>query len=283
MARTPTTLDTDKFIPEIFSRRVEEAAKKNLVVWDAINTVWREELRMGDTLYIPKTNVVTATSVTVGEKGDALNPFNTSAVTLTINTWYEAPVDIDDQSAQESQVDLEEYAQTESAYAIKVAMDSAAAALLNDLGGYTDSGYGTDGQTLSDDILLYLKETLDEADVPTTDRSLILDPSGLADILKIDKLVSADYVARKGAIENGIIGNSVYGCVVRVTNNLTAASTGAYGCMLHKNAIGGAATINKSWVWHYLDLHQTRYQSEALWGVVEVRDDFGIPFFTRKK
>lgn len=281
-ARSPSTLDTNKFIPEIFLRQVEEAAKKNLVIWDAINSEWREDMTKGDTFYIPKTNVVTATEVVVGTKASSLNPFNTAAVTLSIDQWYEAPIDIDDMSSFQSQVALEEYAAIEAAYAIKVAMDSHVAGLLDDLGGYTGSAYGTDGQTLDDDLLLYLKETLDEADVPTTDRSLIIDPSGLADILKIDKLVSADYVARQGAIENGVIGNSVYGCVVRVTNNLVAATTGAIGCMLHKKAIAGKAQMQKAWVKRFEELHNTRFQSEALWGAVEVRDDFGIPFYTRK-
>ena len=282
-ARTPANLDTYKYIPEIFSRNVEEAAKDNLVAWDAINTQWREDLTMGDTLYIPKTNTVTATEVTVGTKGTSLDPMATAAVTLSIDQWYEAPVDIDYMSSLQSQADVAEYAQTECAYAIKVAIDSSVCALFDTLGGYSTSGYGSDGQTLDDDILLYLKETLDEANVPFADRSLIIDPSGLADILKIDKLVSQDYVAKKGAITNGIIGNSVYGCVVRVTNNLTAATTGAYGCMLHKKALGGAAQIQKSWKKEFEELHQTRYHSEALWGVVEVRNDFGVPFFTRKK
>jgi hypothetical protein len=282
-ARTPTTLDTNKFVPEIWSKTVEEAAKSNLVAWDAINTQWRSDLTKGDTLYISKTNTVTATEVEVGTKASALNPFNKTAVTLSIDQWYEAPVDIDDMSDFQSQVDLEKYAALEAAYAIKVKIDSTVCDLFSSLGSYSTSAYGSDGQTLSDDILIYLKETLDEADVPFSDRSLIIDPSGLADILKIDKLVSADYVARQGAIENGVIGNSVYGCVVRVTNNLTAVSagTGSYAAMLHKKALGGAAQIQRSWVERYPELHQTRFQAEALWGVTEVRDDFGVPFYTR--
>jgi hypothetical protein len=282
-ARTPTTADTNLFVPKLYCQRVIDAAKSELVAWDAISSEWRNDLVKGNILYIPKTNTVTASEVVVGTKGTALNPMNTTGVTLTIDQWFQAPVDIDYMTLKQTQVDAEEIATTEAAYAIKVKMDSTVCALFSSLGGYSTSAYGTDGQVLTDDILLYLKETLDEANVPmvTADRSLICDPSALVDILKIDKLVAADYV-KIGAVENGIIGNSVYGCVVRVTNNLTAASTGSYGVMLHKKAIASAAQIDTAWVKEYEDLHQRRYHSEALWGVVEAQDTFGIPFFTRK-
>jgi len=280
-ARVPSAADTYKYVPEIFMNQVIEATKSNLVCLDAVNTEWLSGQKKGDTFYLPKTNVVTATEITVNSKASALDPFATAAVTVTMNQWYEAPVDIDYMTKFQSQAAMDMYAVTESAYAINVSIDSYVASLFSSLGGYSTSAYGTDGQTLSDDILIYLKETLDESNVPYANRSLIVDPSGLADMLKIDKLVSADYVRKGGNIENGIIGNSVYGCVVRVTNNLTAASTGAYGCMLHKNAIAAKVQIHNAWKKEFEELHVTRYQAEALWGASEAQDAFGIPFFTR--
>jgi len=283
--RVPAGADTNKFVPKLYCQRVIDAAKKELVAWDAISSEWRNDLVKGNILYIPKTNAVTATEVVVGTKGTSLNPFATGAVTLTINQWYEAPVDIDYMTLRQTQADVEGEAAREAAYAIDVQMDTSVCTLFSSLGGYSTSAYGADGQTLTDDILIYLKETLDEADVPmvTGDRSLICDPSSLADILKIDKLVAADYV-KIGAVTNGVIGNSVYGCTVRVTNNLVAVSagTGSYGCMLHKRAIASAAQIDTAWVKEYEDLHLRRYHSESLWGVIEAQDTFGIPYFTRK-
>ena len=284
-ARVPSGADTNTFVPKLYCQRVIDAAKKELVAWDAISSEWRNDLVKGNVLYIPKTNAITATEVVVGTKGASLNPFATDAVTLTIDQWYQAPVDIDYMTLRQTQADMEGAAAREAAYAIDVQMDTSVCTLFSSLGGYSTSAYGADGQTLTDDILIYLKETLDEADVPmvTGDRSLICDPSSLADILKIDKLVAADYV-KIGAVTNGVIGNSVYGCTVRVTNNLVAVSagTGSYGCMLHKRAIASAAQIDTAWVKEYEDLHLRRYHSESLWGVIEAQDTFGIPYFTRK-
>ena len=112
---------------------------------------------------------------------------------------------------------------------------------------------------------------------------MIIDPSVVADMMKYDKFVSAQYI-QIGAVENGIIakGHPIYGASIRVTNNLVASSPGAYAVMMHRSAIASALQIETPWQKEFEELHQTRYQFEALWGVKEVRDTFGIPFYTRK-
>ena len=91
-ARIPVGLDTNKFIPELFSKNVLVAVKNKLVVVPVVNHSYEKELVIGDTLYIPQTKTVTATEVTIGTEGVIKNPYNTTAVTLTINQYYEAPV-----------------------------------------------------------------------------------------------------------------------------------------------------------------------------------------------
>jgi len=282
-ARTPTTAATNYFVPTIYAKRVEEAAKDTLVIWDAFDTSWERELVKGNVLDIAKSNTVTATEVVVGSKGSALNPLNTTGVQLTINQWYEAPVDLDYMTKKQSHNDPESIAVTEASYAVSVKMDNTMGALFSGLGGYSSSAYGTDGQTLTDDILLYCLQTLMENNVPMDDNlSIILDPSGLVDMMKLDKFISTQY-GTVGPVKNGKIGKSpVYGGMVRVTNNLTAASKGNYAVFAHKKALAGAAQIEKAWRKEFEELHQTRYQSEALWGVIELNDTFGIPFYTRK-
>ncbi len=280
-ARTPSTADTNYFIPKIYSRRVEEAVKSQLVAWEAIDSSWEKELTKGNILYIPKTNTVTATEVVVGTKAASQNHDNTTGVSLTINQWYEAPIDIDTMTKRQTHTDMEGEAATESGYSIKKQMDTSVCALFSALSG--SATVGTDGQTLTDDILLEIKETLDEADVPDDDnRSLIIDPSALVDLLKIDKFIAADY-GKTGAVSNGKIGKTpIYNCMVRVTNNLAAATTGSYAVMMHKRAIAGAAQIQNAWTEEYKSLHQKRYCAEALWGVIELNDTFGVSFYTRK-
>src|SRR3990172_6781799 len=224
--RTPTTFKTNLFIPAVYAATVVKAAKKNLVCFDAIDSSWRSNLKKGDTLYIGKTNVVTATEVVVGSNGSALNPFNTTGITLVINQWYEAPVYIDDMSLHQTQVDAEAQAAEEAAYAVDLRIDTSVATLFSALNGGSLPGQ-SDGQTFTSDLAEDLVETLQEADVPWDGNiSLITDPSGLSDMLKIDKLLSADFAGLKGILVNGVIGASslVWGAKVRVTNNLVAAT-----------------------------------------------------------
>jgi hypothetical protein len=284
--RTPTTATRATYYwePAIYTNRVIEAVKNELICWDAVDTSWESDLKKGDILYIPKTNTVVASEVVVGTKGTALNPFNTAGVSLTINQWWQAPIDIDTMTLRQTHAAMETYAVDESKYAVALKMDSTINALFSSLGGYSTSAYGTDGQTLDDTIILYLVQVLKEANVPKNDWVMIGDPSTLIDMLKIDKLVAATY-GNAGPVNNGIIGKSVYGFQFRETNNLTAVSggTGSYGVLMQKKAIGGAAQMSPetSWREEYKELHQIRFHSEALWGVAEVNDSFGIPFFTR--
>jgi hypothetical protein len=143
---------------------------------------------------------------------------------------------------------------------------------------------GTDGTAVDDDLLIDVMETLDEADAPRDgNRSLILDPATVADMMKYDKFVASMYVAI-GAVENGVIGKNhpIYGCTVRVTNNLTAASTGNYCVMLHKNAIAAKIQIHNAWTKEFEELHETRIHAEVLFGASESVDAFGVPFYSRK-
>lgn len=287
--RVPSNADTAGFLPEQWSAKIIDAMQNLLVCWDAFDTdQWRTDLKKGDKLYIPMTTHIAALEVVIGTIGAAASVSKdiTSGMTaksITIDQWYEAPVDVDEMTALQSQVDWAGEIQKEMAYAIAKNMDTYINTLFYSLGGYTTTGYGSDGQTLTDDLLLAIKEVLDEADVPQDgNRSLIIDPSALVDLLKIDKFISTQY-ATAGKIEKGVIGSSpIYGCTVRVTNNLKAATTGAYGVMAHKKAIGGISQMQDTWREEHKAYHITRYNQEVLYGAGELRDDFGVPFFTRK-
>ncbi len=138
-----------------------------------------------------------------------------------------------------------------------------------------------DGQTFTDDILIAMMEVLDEADVPKIGRSLVGDPSTMADIYKIDKFVRLDFQNTQ-VVATGNIGQ-LYGIPVFISNNLTAASTGNYGVLIHTDAIGlviqDGPTVE---AWREHKRHSDIINVSAMWGEDEVRDAFGIPFYTRK-
>ncbi len=280
-ARIPSGLDTNKFIPELFSKNVLKAVKNKLVVVPVFNHSYEKDLVRGDTLYIPRTNTVTATEVTIGTEGVQKNPFNTTAVTLTVNLYYEAPVTVDYMSRRQSQVDLIGNAEEESAYAIKKVIDTSLCDLFSALRG--GSIAGTDGSAITDTVLIAAVEYLDEADAPETNRVWIFDPSAKADIMGIDKFVRTDY-GYGDVIPTGGFRKDVYGAPVLITNNLTAVTsgTGSYGVYAQKDAL--AIAISEAMDVDNVDQplkHQVVLNTTALWGVIELRDTFGYPIYTR--
>jgi hypothetical protein len=165
------------------------------------------------------------------------------------------------------------------AYVVAKQVDTDLGALFSALS--SSSVYGSDGQTFTDDIILEVMETLDESDVPTESRVIIGDPSTRVDIFKIDKFIRVDYV-RNPVVPSGKIGD-IYGMEVKITNNLTAASTGNYGVMMHRDAIG--LVIQQSPMSQVVVeplKHRTVIQTKVIYGVGELRDTFGKSFYTRE-
>ena len=281
MANDPTyaELKSRYWIPENFSKNVIMHTMSNLVIADSVNTDYARDAKMGYNVNIPVMTEPSAGAVTAGTELTAQDA-TTTGKTITIDQWYGVRVEESEQQMIQDHVKYLDKAAQSCAYAIAKQIDSALGALFPNLGGYSSSAYGTDGQTLTDDIILALMTKLDEADVPEDDRSLICDPSSKADLLKIDKFVRNDYI-RGEPISTGQFG-SIYNMKVRITNNLTAATTGNYGCMLHKDALG--CIIQGSPYSQRVEMpweHQIIYQVKVLYGVGELRDDFGVPFYTR--
>jgi hypothetical protein len=241
---------------------------------------WEPELKKGDTMNVGGLNTVSATEVTIGTEGIVQDIATGSKLQIVVDKYYECPVVIDDMTDLQSQVNLVAKAQRESGYAIAKKMDSTLCDLFSTLGGSTV--HGTDGSSITDDILIEAVEELDENDVPQDNRYWIFDPSAKADLLKLDKFVRLDYV-RTPVVPNGQFGD-IYGSKIFITNNLTAATTGSYGAYLHREALAFIGQENNK-----VDLvrqplkHQLTINTTALWGVLEMRDTFGLAIYTRKK
>ena len=284
--RRPSDALTGEFVPEIWSAKIINHVRTNLPCIDVVDVSWRASLAKGDVLHIPVLTTLTAsvvdTTVTAAISGNVQTTFGTTAESLTIDKWYEVPVQIDDSTRRQTHVPtLLEKAADNGAYAIEKVIDTDVNGLFSALSG--SSVYGADGQTFSDDILIALMEVLDEASVSRELRSLVGDPSTLADCYKIDKFMSYDYSKTPMGGQGGYRGRIVaYDLPLFVTNNLTAATTGSYGVLIQKEAIGLA-------IQDPMDVKKARVESaasdliyiRAMWGADELRDTFGKSFYTR--
>lgn len=284
--RVPSDLaDTAYGLPVIYSAKVIDAVMSNLVCVGAVDTTWREQLRVGTALYIPVMDSLTANPVDVGTDFGGTSEAHmqrealTTGVAITPDQWYECPVQVSDGEALQTQIpDLIGKMAKRAGYEIAAVIDTEVNKQFESL---TDDWIGSDGQTFSDDLLIALMEGLDEADVPRTERSLVVDPSCIADMYKIDKFVHKDY----NMTLTGEIGRTPYGDTILVTNNLYAgsnANTGAFGALLHKDAIGAVIQMPpKVEKYRWAARHSDVINTSAIFGADVLRVTFGNQFYTR--
>ena len=285
--RKPTDALTAEFVPQIWSARVINHVRSNLVALQVCDTTWKEVLSKGDKVWIPVMTTLAASDVDVTSAAvltAASRAFGTTAEYIEILYWKENPVMIDDSSAAQTHVGgLLDKAADNTAYGLEKAIDTTINTLFQSL---TNTWLGTDGQTFTDDIFISLIEGLDEADVPRKDRSLVVDPSTIADIYKIDKFMTFDYSKSPFATEGYVGRVNAYQTPVFITNNLSAgtATTGAYAALLHKEAI---AVVLQSEIkvekWREPSRHSDVINVSCFYGADVLRSTFGAQFYTRKK
>lgn len=274
---TLAELITAKFIPEKFAKDALMFAQSKLVCANLFNTHYKSDLKYGYKVSIPVYSEPSVTEVSPGTESSASNVAGT-AVSITVDQWNYCAAEISPMMEIEEYADYMGGAAKACGYAVSKEVDTDIGALFSTLS--SDSVYGSDAQTFTDDIFIDLVETLDENDVPDDGRFLIGDPSTRADMLKIDKFVRTDYV--RETVPSGKIG-MLYGAGVYITNNLTTYSTGHYGVYAHRDAIG--VVIQRPLNVRIYDLGWkfiNRIVVDAIYGCAEIRDTFGKAFYTRK-
>lgn len=268
------------WVPKIFSKQLIGHTTSKLVVAESVNHDYERDLRLGDQVYIPCTTEPSTTDVTPGTQITA-SDVTTTGKTLTVNQWKGVLTEVSEMARIQDAVGYLEKTAVSQSYAVQKAIDTALGALFSTL--YSSSTYGADGQELTDAIILTLMQNLDEGDVPEDDRCIIADPSSKSDVLKIDKFVRNDYV-RQPVVPTGQFG-AIYNMQFKITNNLTAVSsgTGNYGVMMHRDAL--ACVVQKYPYSQKIDepkYHRILLQTKVIYGVGELRDTFGRSFYTRK-
>ena len=274
---------TTYHLPVLYSSRVINHVRANLIAVETTDVTWKDELAKGTTVYIPVMTTLAAMDVDPQTSflatADA-KAFLTTGESISVAYWKGNPVMIDDSTKLQSQIsNLLEKAADNAAYGLMKAIDTTVNTLYSSL---TTTWQGTDGQTFSDDILIALMEGLDEADVPRQNRNLIGDPSMIADIYKIDKFMSFDYnqtVFTTDAFRGKI---NMYNLPVFCTNNLVDAGTGGRGALLQKEAIGTVLQREpKVEMFRVPEQYSDCINISCIYGADVVRATFGACFYTR--
>jgi len=279
---TNTTAAT--FIPELWSDEIVAAYKSNLVVANLVNKMPMRG-KKGDTIHIPKPTRGAA-SAKASETQVTLQAATESEVIVTIDKHYEYSRLIEDITEVQALASLRRFYTDDAGYALAKQVDDdlfAEAQSTFDLyevgaGGGLES-YVANGaaNVMTDAAFRDGIQLLDDADVPMTQRVLVIPPSAVNTIRGIDRYMSSDFVDGRGVV-NGKIG-TLYGIDVYVSTNCPVLESGAnkMGVLMHKDALVLAEQQGvRSQTQYKQEYLSTLFTSDTIYGVKAIRPENGI-------
>jgi len=289
------------FVPEVWSDEVIASFKSNLVLANLVKNM-NHQGKKGDVIHIP-----------APVRGDANQKTAESQVTLISNTEGEVQVNIDkhfeysrlieDIVATQALNSLRQFYTDDAGFALSKRADTDLGALFGGFQGgtaYSGAVVGSDGSTnwdpaassntgngaaLTDAGIRQMIQTLDDADVPMSQRYLVIPPVEKNNLLGIDRFTEQAFVGEVGAqnsIRNGRVGN-IYGVEVYVSSNVPTVTADddstdyRAAAMFHESAMVLVTQVAPR--------VQTQYKQEylgdlltvdMLYGVQELRDDAAV-------
>ena len=294
-----TTTTGATFIPELWSDEVIAGYKKNLVLGNLVTKI-NHAGKKGDTIHIPKpvrgsANAKSAnTQVTL--QGDTH-----SEVQVSINKHYEYSVLMEDITEVQALQSLRRFYTDDAGYALAQQVDTDLFTLTEALQGGTVGGTGAslyekaviggNGTTLytgnssnatdiTDAGIRAMILKLDNADVPSDNRFMVIPPIAANDMLGINRFTEQQFIGNGEAIKTGKIG-SIYGMDVYVSSNCPSINSDAQrvGVMMHKDALCFAEQMGvRSQTQYKQEYLGDLFTADTLYGVAELRDDAGVAF-----
>lgn len=256
------------FTPEEWEDDVIVAYKSNLVAANNV-TKMNHSGRKGDTIHIPKPTRGSASVKATNTQVTVIADSNTDLPIYIDQHWEYSRV-IEDVAAVQALNSMRRFYTDDGGYALARQVDYHLLSLLSGAqGGTKDTSPGTpasqtitwgtnvviggDGSTsyagtnqsaLTDSGIRAMIQTLDDLDVPQSDRYIIVPPverNNLMGVARFTEQAFTGEAGRSNTIRNGMIGD-IYGIPVYVSTNCPhgttdAATGGRIGGLFHKSAI----------------------------------------------
>lgn len=269
MSNNINTTTSDVFLQEIWSKEIIKATNPKLVL---APLVWRfdKEAKMGDTVHVPTLSNLVANDKIANVDVSLQAPTETKKDIL-IDQHKETSFVIEDVAQLKADRNLRSMYTDMASTAIAKAIDYAVASLA---AGFSQT-YGTYNTAITADVVLDSIEQLDLNDVPETDRVFAFRPDVKRDLLDLASYTSSDFVSGK-PVETGKVG-ALYGVPTYMTTNLVKAGNNTNNMMFHKQALALAMAQSPRVQSDYI-LEKLGYLTvvDAVYGTLEMRDDFGV-------
>lgn len=274
-----TGADLDVFRPEIWSQKINDFYRANLVCGSFFTDLSSDLSDGGDTINIPNLSEMTA-NVKVNQSQVTLNGPTETDVNLSVDTWYETSFLIEDREAKQVKhsYNLQERFAKNAAYTTAAVLEDALIALFS---AFSQS-VGASTTNLADSEIRKAIEYLDVANAPTEDRAFFLHPAVFwGDVQALDRFSLAINTAGADPIMKRPDAY-LYGIPVYITSRIpyVSGTTGRVNALAHKDALVFASTDIRTQVNYIPEYLGTMVTADLLYGVVENRDTSGVRILT---
>ena len=295
-----------EFVPELWSDDVVAAYKQNLVMAGLVSKINHVGKR-GDVIHIPKPTRGSANAKAV-QTQVTLNQNNSSEILVNINRHFEYSIIIEDILAVQALASLRRFHTDDAGYALAKQVDTDLIQLGRGVQGgdgtnnYTAGVIGGDGSTaytsavpnatdLTDAGIRRAIQTLDDNDVPMSNRYLLITPGQKNVLLGINRFTEQAFVGEVGqgnSIRNGRVGD-IYGVDVYVSTNADTASGNSAGggaadrvnLLFHKDAFVLAEQMSvRTQAQYKQEWLGTLLTADTIYGVAELRNEAAVALVT---
>lgn len=268
------------FIPEIWSARLMVALQKSLVFGQAgiVNRDYEGDIsQYGDTVritsisdptignYVPNVTVITPENL------------NDAQRTLTVDQSKYFAFEVDDVEKRQAMGDVMPEAMRRAAYKLRDVVDQYIANFYTSVPASNDVGTVTIGATptkVYDEVLVPLSVKLDEANVPTENRWIVLPPWVHGKLLLDSRFIKANESGTTQGLRNAEVGNAA-GFTIYKSNNVVNSSTDLWEVLAGagNTAISYAEQINKVEAYRPQSSFSDAVKGLHLWGAKVIRPD----------
>ena len=288
----------NNFIPELWSDEVIGAYKTNLVLANLV-TKLSHKGKKGDSIHIPVPARGSA-SIKAANTQVTLSAATNTKITVTIDKHYEYSKLIEDIAEVQALASMRKFYTDDAGFALAKQVDSDLFALAEGFQAGTVGGTGaamyekayigstgaafytgnsSNAADITDAGIRAMLLLLDNADVPMDNRSMVVPPIVVNDMLGLSRFTEQQFIGSGDAIKTGKIGQ-IYGVDIMISTSCpTATSTDRVGMIIHKDALVLAEQVGvRSQTQYKQEYLGDLFTSDTIYGVAELRNDAGVAF-----
>lgn len=244
-----------------------------MVAKNRVTNVTADIQEMGDILHVkinPKPTVGNITAATGAYTAEAVTISN---VDLTINAWKYVAHDVVDIADIQSDIDLYNNFSQAFVPALGEQIDVDILGLWSSATTNGAIGDALTGDGFGDGVILPADLTLDDLDVPQDDRSWLLPPVAINQLLKDSKFVDAHRTGLpKGAMTNGILAD-IYGVPAYKSTKVATSGNIRKGMLIQRNGLMVGIQRNIKIEKFARTQFSTPFAASVLYGVAVLRNN----------